>query len=716
MLRCIVLWLLLLPASAQAGTVATEHAEAELISEAEAIAPASVFYVALRLTTKDGWHTYWVNPGDSGMATSIDWKLPEGFKAGQISWPVPERLTTGPLTSYGYEKEAYLLIPITPPGKLPEKEYTLNAKVDWLVCKDVCIPESAEMSLTLASATTAKPSSHTELFTGLADALPKPSPNVATYAADKENVTITFGLEGIVGPAIQKAEFFPLTDGLISNHATPVTSIKPDLLLYTTKKGFADKVENPSGILALHFAENETPNKAYYHFNLKEQPGPPLEGTSAITPGINSTVGVNATKDIPKPSNKSGINFLEALLYALLGGIILNIMPCVLPILSLKALAVVKKAEHHPHYVRLHGFAYTAGIILSFLLMAGLLIVLQQAGMRTGWAFQMQHPPFVVALAYLMFLVGLNLSGLFEFPVLFGSVGAGKDKNTLTGTFSTGILAVLVATPCTAPYMAPAIGYALTQPPLQSLSIFASLGLGLALPFLLISLFPPLRRFLPKPGAWMLTFKQFLAFPMYATAAWLVWVANQQVDAIAFAFILGGLVIVAFSLWVWRFIAPKNIFIKLFFALILGSLCIWPLTMLGTTPAPVSAPESATPVSSGELETVPYSDAKLKSLLAEGRSVFVDATAAWCITCKVNERVALDTEATRALFIKHKIVFMVADWTNQNDEITRYLQSFGREGVPLYVFYHKGGEPHLLPQVLTEAIVKKFIEPQPSKE
>ncbi len=375
---------------------------------------------------------------------------------------------------------------------------------------------------------------------------------------------------------------------------------------------------------------------------------------------------------------------LLAISLALLGGLVLNLMPCVLPVLSLKALALVKKSGRERAHTARHGVAYTLGILLSFAVIAALLIALQQSGEAVGWGFQMQSPAFVGFLIYLLFLVGLSLSGVFHLPVLLGGVGGNlAGEASLRGSFFTGILATLVATPCTAPFMASAVGAALTMPPWAAMLVFLSLGFGLALPFLLISIFPSTLRFLPKQGAWMVRFKEFLAFPMYGSVIWLLWVLGLQAGIGAVALVLIGLLLLVFALWL------QNL---RFLAIIAAALfAVFSLTIISPQPT--------------KTEGIAYSKQALESLRAEGKPVFVDATAAWCITCQVNKKLVLDSAEVQAAFKEKNIVFMVADWTNRNAEITAFLQAFGYNGVPLNVFYPAGGEPIVLPQILSKETV-----------
>jgi thiol:disulfide interchange protein len=404
---------------------------------------------------------------------------------------------------------------------------------------------------------------------------------------------------------------------------------------------------------------------------------------------------------IPLATPAQDYGFAVIVLFAMLGGVVLNLMPCVLPVLSLKALALVKKAGSEAAHVKKLGLAYTLGILISFGLFAGLLIVLQQAGNAVGWGFQMQSPAFVAFLVYLLFLVGLNLSGFFHLPTLLGNAGQGvANEDSTRGSFLTGILAAAVATPCTAPFMASAVGAALTYPVWQAMLVFEALGFGLALPFLLISFFPRLLKFLPKPGAWMNRLKHILAIPMYASVAWLLWVLMQQTSQNGLAVVLMGMTAIFLAV----LIKKRHLLI---FAFIAAALSLPAMGLLQDDRMPIPASHTQ-----HDVEIVPYSPAKLEALRAAGKPVFVDATAAWCITCQVNARVAIHTDQTMQAFKTQGVTLMVADWTRQNPEISAWLKSFGYQGVPLYVFYPADNQkPKILPQLLTEDIIIKTIQP-----
>ncbi|MDE3059615.1 MAG: thioredoxin family protein [Pseudomonadota bacterium] len=656
-----------------ADTSQQEIVRATLVTETSAIVPGQKLNAAVLLEPKEGWHTYWENPGDAGMATHLEWGLPPGFSAGAIDWPVPERLAEGPLVTFAYPHAVLLPVTISVPASAAGN-YPVRVKADWLACKDICIPESAELEVQLPVAQTATPSEHAPLFAE--HEKHRLQPLRLGYAAQGKTVTLSLPYGTLGVQDIASASFFPRQENIFSYAAAQkltAGSGQAQLALETLNPSSAPI----SGLLTVSSAQGK---KKYYDITMTLGKAPP------VTVPTNSSLPV-------------------LLLFAMLGGLILNLMPCVLPVLSLKALALVKKAGHdHPAVVK-QGAAYTLGILLSFALIAGVLIGLRQAGEVIGWGYQMQSPAFVGFLTYLLFLVGLSLSGLFHLPVLMGNTPI-ADESSTKGSFFTGVLATAVATPCTAPFMASAVGTALTLPPAEALLIFEALGFGLALPFLLISLFPALRRFLPRPGAWMETFKELLAFPMYASVIWLLWVLTLQTGpggmVVALSALLAILLIIRmkplFRAGVYRAAALVA------YALILG-LSLPALSRMEIDPA-MPAMEKTQKMG---VETAEFSKEKLAELRAAGKPVFIDATAAWCITCQVNARVAIRTDRVMDAFKERGVTLMIADWTRQNAEITELLSSFGYKGVPLYVFYPAQGEPVVLPQLLTPKIVIEAI-------
>lgn len=657
-----------MPASQMASS---EMTQTRLTADRTAIQAGEPFWLALEMMLSPQWHSYWENPGDTGMTTTMTWALPEGFSAGPIHWPIPERVEMAGLMNFAYEGMVYFPVPITPPKDLPAGEYRFTLKANWLVCKDICIPESAEYSLTLpVGVATDDPN---PMLPYLA-ALPKPLKADAQYSVSADALTLSIPLTAIAPHQGMDATLFPLTDGMIDNLAAQKTVWDDKGLHLSVARG----------------ASTETP---------------PLKGLLSFGEGADAKAGFiftaeAATSPTTNASTEAELSLALALLLAFAGGLVLNLMPCVLPILSLKALALVKKSSASRREASAHGIAYTGGILVSFACVAGLLILLQQAGSAVGWGFQLQSAGFVTFLALVTCVVGLNLSGVFTVPHLLGSAGSElAAKKGATGSFFTGVLAVLVATPCTAPFMAPALGFALTQPPLQAFLIFQALALGFAAPLLLVSLSPRLLAFLPKPGAWMQTFKQLMAFPMYATSAWLLWVLTRQGGEQALAEGLALLVGASFLLWLHEHMKNKLAHEVFHIGLLVFTVFFGWLLLSGPGALP-------------EVKQETFSEERLAQLRAENTPVFVYATADWCITCKINEASSLRTSTVMEHFQKEGIVLMEADWTNRDDHISAYLASFDRQGVPLYVFYPKDNqEPRLLPQLLTPYLLVDETQP-----
>lgn len=598
----------------------------EFVIHAPKVNAGEVIWAGVTYTIPEHWHIYWQNPGDSGIPTTMEWKLPEGMSAGEILWPVPQRMEEQGLVTYGYSNQVTLAVPLTSSHAV---KGPVSVTTKWLVCKETCIPESATFTATIP---VKNPAAEATLGAVVMQAPQSVLDARAEYATIGDKVLL--GIAGAdvlpagAGP-ITNAVFFPLDDGIIANEGLQSFKVNPEgtSLTLTLKRGAQELLDHWRGVLSI------TRDGVVHHY--------------AITAKLNPTTA-DAMPAALAEGTQVNLSLLAALALAFLGGVILNVMPCVLPILALKALALAKKAEASRAAAAQQGVAYTLGVVLSFLLIAAGMLILRATGAAIGWGFQLQHSGPVAFLMVVMLLVAANLLGLFEVPVLFGARGktAGERRE---GAFLTGVLAVLVATPCTAPFMATAIGATLAMPMVEALLVFLALGLGMASPFLLISLWPAARRLLPKPGKWMQRVKQILALPMLATAVWLGWVLVQ---------LNAG---------------------------------------------------SATPMDAAH---VAYSPVALQQLRDAGKPVLVDATAAWCLSCKVNERVALSPESMQQFFREHQVTIMVADWTSTDPDITAYLASFGRNGVPLYVYYPPHGQPVVLPQILTPALVREAIAPQ----
>lgn len=657
----------------QANPVKQENSTAELISDVKSIQPGKSFWVCLKLSLTPGWHTYWINPGDTGLATSIDWILPEGFKASPIHWIPPQRLNVGKDVSFGYHNESFHLVEITPIKEISAQPQTITAKANWLVCGDMCGPEAADLSLTLpvrSEEGAAEYSDHQALIQQLKEELSKPFLGKADFEETHGTVKLFIPLKDLNITEIDSVSFFPFENDIIQNSGSSEFAVQEDKLVITLQKASKETLSKVTGVVQI----NDKTTHKINNFDV------------SFTPKSFEVTGTYG----------EDYNIFLVLLFALLGGIILNAMPCVFPILSLKALAIAQKKKSEYQEVRKQGFIYTTGVIFSFLALAFTLITLQLAGHSIGWGFQMQSPYFITFMIYLMTLIGLSLSGVFYLPIFFSrATSRGLSEQKTNDSFLIGILAVLVATPCSAPFMGIAIGYALAQPPLIILIVFIMLGLGFAIPYLCVCLFPFVLKLLPKPGVWMETLKEFLAFPMYATVLWLFWVLVQQTGTRGLITVGSGMVIMAFCLWLWRKLALENRFLRPIVFILFGILSLAPSAYL-------KEPSTST------VSIEPFSTGLLNKYREEKVPVLVNATAAWCITCKMNE-LSLKGKKVETLLRENNVHYLEADWTNQNKEITDYLKQFGRSGVPLYVYYPVDKDPIVLPQILTEEGLKKVI-------
>ncbi len=697
--------MLALAGAASANPVRTDHVTATLESEVTAVAPGERFFVALRQQIIPKWHTYWINPGDSGLPTEIDWKLPAGATAEPIVWPVPKRLPVGPLVNYGYETDVRLLVPITAPKDArPGDTLRLEANARWLVCEEICIPEEGVLTLDVpVGPATTIDDGNRAAFASARAALPKPSPFEAAAAAPstpQADTPLLIEMPTNMAATVAEAYFFAeRIDTVVHSAPQKYAAGEKGLTLSLPTGPLPLKSgEALSGILRL--VEKPEAGGQTLYFAVTAKPDAALHAAAA-SGGAAAAQGGGAG---------SGVGILEAMGLALLGGLLLNLMPCVFPILSMKALSLVHAAAGARRTARAHGLLYVGGVLLSFLLVAGILLALRAAGDSIGWGFQLQSSWFVLLLAYLMFAIGLNLAGFFAFGGgrLAGMGDSLASRSGGTGAFFTGVLAVVVATPCTAPFMGVALGFALAQPALVALAIFLALGLGMALPFLLLSIFPGLLRALPRPGPWMERFRQFLAFPMFAAAAWLVWVLAQQSGPTGLALALAGMVLIGFAVWLARQVTgAQRSWGRIAYGALAGLALVAALATVPVIGSPVVAATapSTNDGSAADGEWQAWSPDRFAALRAEGKPVFVNFTAAWCITCLVNERTALSSETVRNKFAASGVVRLKGDWTKRDPAITEALARFGRSGVPLYVLYpaDKAKPPVVLPQILTEA-------------
>jgi thiol:disulfide interchange protein/DsbC/DsbD-like thiol-disulfide interchange protein len=666
----------------------TRHVTAELVADRQGIAPGETIHVALRQQIQKGWHTYWRNSGDSGEATRIKWELPAGWQAGDFTWPAPRRLPVGPLMNYGYEGEVLLPVALTAPaGAKPGDKVALKAQASFLVCAEICVPEDDALSLTLpvtATPSPADPRWDGEIARTLA-AAPKPAGLAAVFQPRPVGVALAVTGPAVKGADLANAYFFPFESTVI-DHAKPQSIERgPEGLTLTLAPGYGFQGgKSPAGLAGVLAVGD----KAY---EIAAAPGAPPPGASGLGPPPAKSAG------------GADLGLAAAALFALLGGLILNLMPCVFPILAMKAASLAGHGGGEQAEARRQGLAFGLGSVLTFLALAGSLIALKAAGSAIGWGFQLQSPPVVAVLALLMLTVALNLSGLFEVGTSLQGAGTGlASRGGTLGAFFTGALAVVVAAPCTAPFMGPALGWALTQTTLAALTVFLALGIGFAAPFVLVAFAPGLLSRLPRPGSWMELFRKALAFPMYGAAAWLAWVLAQQAGAEDLAKLFAAAVVVALAAWLAGLAQRRAAQGGKPVVLSVGAGLLAALAV-----AAVVWPQDK----AAELQSEPYSPARVAELRAEGRPVFVNYTAAWCVSCQVNDKVALSTHAVASAFARHKVVYLKADWTKRDATIAAELASHGRAGVPLYLVYGtNGGEGVILPSILTPDIVVKAVE------
>lgn len=673
-----------------AAGVRTERTTSRLLSSLETIRPGDRFLIGLEQVFDPGWHSYWKNPGDSGFPATLTWRLPPGATAGPILWPRPERHRFGTLTNYGHSGRLVLLTEIeAPPDLIPGSTFELGLTASWLVCADICIPEETSLGMVLRVGTSSVAGADAGLIRAVADAAPAPHPwNSVRFARDGDRVRLRVEGGGLQAASVADAYFFAAVADLVDHsgrqrHAVDASGLTIEIPLVPGAARVAfDRLE---GVLAIDArAAGASGGNAY--------------AISAVAGPVDAVP--------PETGAARRVALLEALLLALVGGAILNLMPCVFPVLSMKALALAGLPPEDRAARRREGAAYALGVLASFAVIAVVMVALRAAGAELGWGFQFQSPGFVACMALLMAAVGFNLSGVYDLRAVSVSLPARLHEGG-GAAFLTGTLAVLVATPCTAPFMAVALGMALAAEPLQMVAVMMALGLGFAAPFAMLAFLPGIGAVLPRPGPWMARLRAILAFPMYATAAWLLWVLSQQVGPTGFAIALASLVALGFAAWLagdggnGRLSRAAGAAIALA-AFVAGA-------ALGTGGgAMADASRPAASAGSAEPAGEPFSGARLAALRGEGRAVFVNMTAAWCITCLFNEANALAAPQTRRFFAEAGVVYLKGDWTRRDPAISEYLRQYGRSGVPLYVAYPaKGGTPEILPQLLDPDTIRR---------
>ena len=686
--------------------------EVEFMAEASNIVPGEPSWVGIRLTPAEHWHTYWKMGGDSGEPTSLnEWTAPEGTDIGEIQWPAPHWLPfyDTDLVNFGYESEVLLQLPITIPADYEGDSVELSTLAYWNVCDQICIPGEERLNLTLPVGDVLElDATKAALFAEAREQVPSTDHQInSIIAVAGERVSLGFDSADNLFANFSEAWFFPEQRRVIKPGPLRYVSLQPSLLQITHQqpRRMLDDLSEVYGVLVL---ENEQGERTSYDF---VNPAADVSSTTILPLAAASNSSASG------PASGDGGGLLLYMAFAMLGGLILNLMPCVFPVLSMKALSFAKHAGDEDQFkLRMNGLAYTAGVIAAFVALASVLIILRAGGERIGWAFQFQQPWFLVLIVYLFFMMALSLSGVFEIGTSLMGAGTGmlgKSKG-YKSSFLTGVLATTVATPCTAPFMGPALGFALTQPWVVAMLVFIALGFGMAIPILVLSYIPALSRYMPKPGAWMETFKQFMAFPLYASALFFLWVLGNQVGVIGMSLTLGACILLAFAAWMYqRRFSFGPIMRTVNYAVGIGTIAIaiyltqTPFLQTMAVAQVASVDENGNSTQNFEA----FSAARLSELQAQGKPVFINMTAAWCITCLANEQTTLSTDRVKQLMIDKDITYLKGDWTNEDPEITEVLESFNRPSVPLYVLY--SGDPNvapvILPQLLTPSTVAEVF-------
>lgn len=683
------------------AVVTTPQVRAELMAYApEGVAAGRPVWVGLQITHQPDWHTYWKNAGDSGLPTQLQWQLPAGVTAGDIAWPLPKKIPIGTLANYGYEGTVLLPVPLTigpdfkPPLLGGEIELQLHAA--WLVCRKECIPEEGRFSLKLP--VTGSTALNASAFNAAMAAQPVPLNGRSTVALAGQRITVR--VAGLPEAARgQTLGFFPETADVIETAGAWTQSWQGDVWTGSIPLS-AQRSQSPAVMPVVLTLDGPSQRLGWRAEAAVQGEWPvvaaPTPVSQALTDALRANAAASAPSSAPQPT------WLAALLGALLGGLILNLMPCVFPVLAIKVLGFAQHgADRRAH--RTSGVAYTVGVVLSFVALGALMLGLRAAGEQLGWGFQLQSPAVVAGLAVLFTVIGLNLAGLFEFgSVLPSRIATLEAKHPAANAFVSGVLAVAVASPCTAPFMGASLGFAVGLPAAQALPVFAAIGVGMALPYLAASLVPAVARWLPRPGAWMDTFRRLMAFPMFATVAWLLWVLGQQSGIDGAAALLVLLVLLSMVVWAFTLTGRSRTVIATISIAILSAFT-WALGPKVTELAQGGASSTAT----GRWQA--WEPGRVEQLVASGQPVFVDFTAAWCVTCQYNKQTTLADAEVLADFDAKKVALLRADWTRRDPAITAALAALGRNGVPVYVFYAPGKPPVVLSEILNATDVRAQI-------
>jgi len=689
------------------AVVSNEQVKAELLAWApDGITPGKQVWLGLQLAHQPEWHTYWKNAGDSGLPTQLEWQLPAGISAGEIVWPTPKKIPIGTLANYGYEGTVLLPVPVTVSAGFDAAQLDVKLKASWLVCKKECIPQEGEfaISLPVKSSTAASSSLFQQGFAATPLSLP-----AAGSQIEVSGNAIKVSIGGLPAALHGKTlAFFPETGGVIEPAGTWQQAWQG--ALWTAQLPLSGQRTESPRLMPLVVAldaptaltDNANPSAFRIEAPVKGE-WPPVAAAVQISPALEAALKANAsageTPVLANQGSSASIGLWAALLGALLGGMILNLMPCVFPVLAIKVTGFVNVKSQASRVAA--GLAYSAGVVLSFVVLGALLLGLRAAGEQLGWGFQLQTPAVVAGLAVLFTLIGLNLAGLFEVgSFLPDRVASLQAKNPSVDSFLSGVLASAIASPCTAPFMGASLGYALGLPAFQALAIFAAIGIGMALPYMAVSMVPAVARALPRPGPWMVTFKQLMAFPMFATVAWLVWVLGQQSGIDGAGSLLGLLVLMALVLWALSLKGSGRRVIATF------SIALSVVTAWAIAPNVIKLRENGTLPAEQASGWQAWEPGRVDQLTAQGKNVFVDFTAAWCITCQYNKKTTLSDAAVLADLKAKNVVLLRADWTRRDPAVTAALAQLGRNGVPVYVIYTQGRPPVVLSEILSVADVR----------
>ena len=694
------------------SVVTTERARAELMAHApqgvtasndDKITPNTV-WVGLQLAHKPEWHTYWKNSGDSGLPTQLTWTLPVGVMAGDIAWPAPKKIKIGSLANYGYEDTVLLAVPLTiTPGFKPSllnSNLDIKLKAQWLICKQECIPEEGEFTLSIP--TKGSTAINTAAFEASFKAQPKPiisnaGGGIPSSRALVEGKELQFELQGLPVELRGKTlDFYPETAEVIENSALGKQEWQGAVWRISLPLS-SQRSQSPTVMPVVLKSLNQADSQAWRTEVAVQGTWPKVAAAATVSPGLTAALAANqsAVQNANLTAAPVTLSLFAALLGALLGGLILNLMPCVFPILALKVVGFTQHAGDAKAHRR-SGTAYFAGVVLSFVALGALFLALRAAGEQLGWGFQLQSPLVVAGLAVLFTILGMNLAGLFEFgSVLPSSIAIARAKNPTVDSFLSGVLAVAVASPCTAPFMGASLGFALGLPAVEALLIFAAIGVGMALPYVAASFIPALARALPRPGVWMDTFKKFMAFPMFATVIWLVWVVGQQSGIDGAAALLAILLVLCMVLWAFTLQGKSRNWIAIISIAVLAYIT----PAIGINITKIADIPTVT-VQPGERWQA-WEPGRVDQILAGGQPVFVDFTAAWCVTCQFNKKATLSKPDLLADFDAKKVQLLRADWTRRDPAIGSALKDLGRSGVPVYVLYAPGKAPQVLSEIIS---------------